>query len=131
MAAVTGASLYFRATVKPVERAEQTLVSPNGRYKAIRLSLWNNGSSPFCYQSVAVLPSKLPDRFAESDKIYQVYFAPCAVPAKAADAPALAWREGDALQITYTPGPGGFADTRLRRRVVDQSGSVRITYETR
>ena len=130
-AIVVGASIYFRATVKPVEKSVQILNSPDGRYKAVRLSLSNSGTSAFCYHSVSVLPSQLPNSFAESEKIYQVYFAPCALPPDPAQAPAAQWLGNDALQITYTPGPVDFNNPRLRRRVVDASERVRITYVTR
>jgi hypothetical protein len=130
-ALVVGASIYFRATVTPAAQSAETLASPDGRYKAVRFSLSRTGSSAFCYHSVSVLPAALPDSFAESEKTYQVYFAPCAVPPDPAHAPAMQWLGNDALQITYTPGPVEFDNPRLRRRVVDASGAVRITYVVR
>jgi hypothetical protein len=127
-AIVVGASIYFRATVQPVERSVHISNSPDGRYKAVRLSLSSAGASAFCYHSVSVLPAALPDSFAESEKTYQVYFAPCALPPDPARAPAMQWLGNDALQIAYTPGPAAFDNPRFRRRVVDASGTVRITY---
>ncbi len=130
-ALVVGASIYFRATVPPVDQSAETLPSPNGRYKAVRFSLARVGGSPFCYQSVSVLPASLPDSFAESEKMYQVYFAPCAVPPEQSHAPAMQWLSNDTLQITYTPGPAAFDNPRFRRRVEDASETVRITYVVR
>ena len=130
-ALVVGASVYFRATVTPADQSAETLPSPDGRYKAVRFSLTRGGTSGFCYHSVSVLPSQFPDSFAESEKQYQVYFAPCAVPPDPAQAPAMQWLGNDALQITYTPGPVGFDNPSLRRRVVDVSGKVRVTYVVR
>jgi hypothetical protein len=130
-AIVVGGSIYFRATVAPVDRATETLASPDGRYKAVRISWSKRGASPFCYHSVSVLPSSLPDSFAESEKTYQVYFAPCALPPDPRQAPAMQWLGKDELQIAYTPGPAGFDNPRFRRRVVDASEKVRITYVTR
>lgn len=128
---IVGASIYFRATVKPVDTSVQILNSPDGRYKAVRISLSRGGTSAFCYHSVSVLPSQLPDSFAETEKQYQVYFAPCAIPPDPSQAPVAQWLGNDALQITYTPGPEGFDNPRFRRRVVDASEKVRITYVTR
>jgi hypothetical protein len=130
-ALVVGASIYFRATVTPADTSVQILKSPDGRFKAVRIALSRSGASAFCYHSVSVLPSQLPDSFAESEKQYQVYFAPCAVPPDPAQVPAVQWLGNDALQITYTPGPVEFNNPRLRRRVVDASEKVRITYVTR
>jgi hypothetical protein len=130
-ALVAGASLYFRATVSPVERSVQILNSPDARYKAIRLSLSKSGTSAFCYHSVSVLPAALPDSFAESEKQYQVYFAPCALPPDPAQAPAMQWLGNEDLQIAYTPGPAAFDNPRFRRRVVDASEKVRVTFVVR
>jgi hypothetical protein len=125
------ASLYFRASVAPADTAVQILASPDGHYKAVRISLSRSGSSAFCYQTVSVLPAAMPDGFAESEKQYQVYFAPCAIPPDSAHAPTMQWLGNDALQITYTPGPAAFDNPRFRRRVVDASGKVRVMYVVR
>lgn len=128
---VAATSVYFRATVAPVDKSAQTLPSPDGRYKAIRFSLSRTGASAFCYQAVSVLLAALPDSFAESEKTYQVYFAPCAIPPDPSQAPTMRWLGDDALQITYTPGPAAFDNPRYRRRVVDASETVHITYVIR
>jgi hypothetical protein len=127
-AMAAGASVYLRITVKPVERASEMVLSPDKRHKIVSVSLWSNGKAPFCYHTVALLPAWLPDRFAESEKTYQIYFAKCAVPRDAAQTPAVEWTAADALRITYTPPPGGFADTRFRRRMVDASRAVKVSY---
>ena len=75
--------------------------------------------------------SVYPDSFAESEKAYQVFAQPCATPANPADAPQVAWLSNTALRITYTPAPAGFDVSKLRRRVVDASKFVHITYVTR
>ena len=89
------------------------------------------GSAPFCYASVSVYLAMYPDSFAESEKSYQVYWAPCATPAQAADVPKVQWLAKDALQVTYTPGPPAKDETKLRKRVVDASRYVQVTYVER
>jgi hypothetical protein len=130
-AIVAGASLYLRATIKPVDQASETSLSPDKQRKTVTFSLWSNGKEPFCYHTVAVLPARLPDHFAVSEKTYQVYFARCAVPHDPANEPAVEWTAANALRITYTPPPGGFSDTRFRRRAVDASRSVDVSYVAR
>ena len=66
--------------------------------------LSQGGDAPFCYSSVSVYLAVYPNDFAESEKSYQVYWAPCATPAKAADVPKVEWLAKDQLRVTYTAG---------------------------
>ena len=125
------ASVYVSRTVDPVEKTITAFPAPDGRYKAVVVSLSQGGSAPFCYASVSVYLAMYPDSFAESEKSYQVYWAPCATPAKAADVPKVQWLAKDALQVTYTPGPPAKDETKLRKRVVDASRYVQVTYVER
>jgi hypothetical protein len=128
---VAAVSVYVSRTIDPVEKTSAAVAAPDGRYKAVVFRLTQGGDAPFCYESVSVYLAIYPDDFAASEKGYQVYWSPCATPAKAADAPAVKWLSKDALEITYTPGPPAQDPTRLRRRVVDASRYVTVTYVER
>ncbi len=71
-----------------VDKSLTAFVSPDGRYKAVRLSLARSGAAPFCFESVSIFLAVYPDTFAENEKAYQVYATPCATPAKPGNAPA-------------------------------------------
>jgi hypothetical protein len=131
IAVAAAVSIYMSATVDKVDKTFTAFVSPDGRYKAVRLSLARGGKSPFCFESISIFLSVYPNNFAESEKAYQVYASPCATPAKPADAPQIEWLSNSALRITYTPAPPGFDTSKLRRRLVDASEYVRIEYVAR
>lgn len=130
--ALAGAvSLYVSKTVDPVEKTITAVVAPDGRYKAVVVSLAQGGGAPFCYESVSIYLAIYPNDFAESEKSYQVYWSPCATPAKPADAPTVKWLANDEVRITYTPGPPGPDPNKLRKRVVDASRYVKVSYVER
>jgi hypothetical protein len=131
VALAAAASIYVSRTVDPVEKTITAFPAPDGRYKAVVVSLSQGGTEPFCYASVSVYLAVYPNDFAESEKSYQVYWAPCATPANAADVPTVKWLAKDALQITYTPGPPAKDQSKLRKRVVDASRYVQVTYVER
>ena len=128
---VAGASVYFRSTVIPFDKDYLTLPSPNGRYKAVRLSVVRKTPPPYCEASISIFLTIYPDRFAETEREYRVYDAPCPTRGDPADLPEVKWLADDAVQITYTPGPPAADVTKLRRRVVDVSRAVRVTYVER
>jgi len=128
---VAAVSVYVSRTVDPVEKTITAVAAPDGRYKAVIFRLAQGGDAPFCYESVSIYLAIYPDDFAESEKGYQVYWSPCATPAKKADAPTVKWLASDAVEITYTPGPPASDPTKLRKRVVDASRYVTVTYVER
>jgi hypothetical protein len=131
IAVIAAISIYVSATVDKVDKSFTAFVSPDGRYKAVRLSLARGGTAPFCFESVSIFLTVYPDSFAESEKAYQVYASPCATPAKPADAPRVEWLSNTALRITYSPAPAALDSGKLRRRLVDASQFVRINYVAR
>jgi hypothetical protein len=128
IAVVAGVSIYVNATIDKVDKSLTAFPSPDGRYKAIRLSLARGGRAPFCFESVSLYLAVYPDSFADSEKAYQVYASPCATPAKPGNAPQIEWLSNRALRITYTPAPAGLDTGKLRRRLVDASEFVHISY---
>ncbi|HEX2539185.1 MAG TPA: hypothetical protein VHL13_12950 [Pseudolabrys sp.] len=131
VAIAAAASIYVSRTVDPVEKTITAVPAPDGRYKAVVVWLSQGGDAPFCYSSVSVYLAVYPNDFAESEKSYQVYWAPCATPAKAADVPKVEWLAKDQLRVTYTAGPPAKDPTKLRKRVVDASRYVTVTYVER
>jgi hypothetical protein len=131
VALAAGVSVYVSRTIDPVEKTVTAVPAPDGRYKAVVFRLSQGGNGPFCYESVSIYLSIYPDNFAESEKGYQVYWSPCATPAKPTDAPTVKWLASDAVEITYTPGPPASDPTKLRKRVVDASRYVKVTYVER
>jgi hypothetical protein len=131
IAVAIAVSIYIGATIDKVDKSFTAYLSPDGRYKAVRLSLSRGGSAPFCFESVSIFLSVYPDTFAESEKAYQVYAAPCAVPADPRKAPQVEWLSNNAVRITYSPAPAGLDKDKLRRRVVDASEFVHIAYVAR
>jgi hypothetical protein len=131
VALTAAGSVYVSRTVDPVEKTLTAVVAPDGRYKAVVFRLVQGGSAPFCYESVSIYLAVYPDDFAENDKGYQVYWSPCATPANPADTPAVKWLSNNEAQITYTQGPKPIEPGKLRKRVVDASRYVSVTYVER
>ena len=128
---IASVSVYVSRTIDRVEKTATAVVAPDRRYKAVTFRLSQGGSAPFCYESVSIFLSIYPDYFVESESSYQVYWSPCATPSNTADAPTVKWLSNDAVEITYTPGPPPADPTRLRKRVVDASRYVAVTYVAR
>jgi len=125
------ASFYFRASVAPFDKTFSSVLSPDGRFKAVRLVVTRQSPPAYCDASVSIYLAAYPDSFAETEKGYVVYAAPCPTPADPATLPEVQWLGNDSLQITYTAGPPAADASKLRRRVVDASRAVRVTYVER
>ena len=125
------ASIYFRGAVEPFDKSFSSTLSPDGRYKAVRLVVTRQTPPAFCEASVSIYLAVYPDSFAESEKGYVVYAAPCPTPIDPATWPAVRWLANDAVEIAYTPGPPAADPNKLRRRVVDASRTVKIGYVER
>ena len=128
---IVAGSLYFRSTVTPFEKTFSSTPSPDGRFKAVRLVVTRQTPPAYCEANVSIYLAAYPDSFAETEKAYVVYAAPCPAPADAASLPAVQWLAPDAVEITYTPGPPAADQSRLRRRVVDASRAVKVSYVER
>jgi hypothetical protein len=127
----TAVSVYMSYTVNPVQKTIVAVPSPDGRYKAVVMSLSHGGSAPFCYDTISIYLAAYPNDFVESEQGYQVYWSTCATPANPADTPAVKWLANNEAQITYTQGPTPADPRKLRKRVVDASQFVKITYVER
>ncbi len=125
------ASQYFRSAVAPFDKAFSSALSPDGRFKAVRLVVTRQSPPAYCDASVSIYLAAYPNSFAETEKGYVVYAAPCPTPADPATLPQVQWLANDALQITYTPGPPAADASKLRRRVLDASRTVKVSYVER
>jgi hypothetical protein len=91
-------SIYLAVTVEPAEKSITAFAAPDAKFKAVKITLTRGGNPPFCIDSIAVILGVYPDDFAERDKAYEVYAAPCA----ADRPPKIEWLANTALQISYT-----------------------------
>ena len=85
MACLVAASIYFAATVDKADKSISAVASPDGKYKAVRLTVSGDRPAPFCVDTISIFLSVYPDSFAASESNYEVYAAPCAAPAKRKD----------------------------------------------
>jgi hypothetical protein len=125
VALIGAASVYLASTVDRAEKSVVAAAAPGGKYKAVRVTFSNGGASPFCFDTISVFLSVYPDSFAESDKSYEIYGAPCAEPARRAELPHMEWLSDKALRVTYAPVANG-QTPRLKDH--DASRYVDVTF---
>jgi hypothetical protein len=126
MLALVAGSIYLAVTTDRADKALVAVASPDGKYKAVRLTVSNDTPAPFCVDSIAVFLSVYPDSFVASDSSYEVYSGPCAAPDKRAALPKIEWLANNKVTITYAPEPGAGKPPRLKER--DMSLFVDVTY---
>ena len=127
IACVAAVSVYVKLTVERPMKSVTAVASPDGRYKAVKVSVTLGRSASMCIDTISVFLAIYPDSFAESEKIYDVYAGPCAPSALRAVLPKMQWLSNTALQITYAPG-AGYNDKR-RMKTLDASKFVYVTFE--
>ena len=128
IAGVAAVSIYVSATIDKIDKAVAAVTSPDGRYKAVRVTLARGGAAPFCVDSISIFLSVYPDNFAENDKTYEVYAAPCAAPAKRAGLPRAEWLSNTAAQITYALASPAAGAEQPRMKPLDASHFVHVTF---
>jgi hypothetical protein len=124
--ALIAGSIYLAATTDRADKALTAVAAPDGKYKAVRLTVSNDTPVDFCVDTIAIFLSVYPDSFVASDSAYQVYTAPCAAPARRNALPKIEWLANNKVQITYAPEPGAGKAPRLKER--DMSLFVDISY---
>ena len=82
MLAMVGGSIYLAATTQRADKSIVAVASPDGKYKAVRLTVSGDKPVPFCVDTIAIFLSIYPDSFVASEGSYEVYAAPCAAPDK-------------------------------------------------
>jgi len=125
VAVIAAVSVYVNESIDKAEKTFTLAVSPDGKYKAVRVMLTRGGDKPFCIDTIAIFLSVYPDSFAESDRTYQVYSGPCAAPAHRAMLPKIEWLARDAVRITFPPEAAG---DKMKRKDIDASKFVHVTF---
>jgi len=126
MLAMVGGSIYLAATTKRADKTIVAVASPDGKYKAVRLTVSGDRPEPFCVDTIAIFLSVYPDSFVASDTSYEIYGASCVAPGKRAALPKIEWTSNKDVRITYAPAPG--ADKKPRLKTRDASLFVDITF---
>ena len=120
LALAAAASVYMNLTATRPEKTVMSVASPDGRYKAVRVSLTQYGA---CFDTVSVYLSLYPNSFAEREKTYRVYAGPCAPEGQRAELPKMQWQSNTALRITYPA-----AEAKRTMKPEDASHFVHVTY---
>jgi hypothetical protein len=125
MVLIVAASIYLAATTRRADKVIVAVASPDGKYKAVRLTVSGDHPVPFCVDTVAIFLSVYPDSFVASESNYEVYAGSCAAPARRQELPKIEWLSDKELRITYAP-----ASNLKPPRLKDHDGSlfVKIDY---
>jgi hypothetical protein len=124
-------SFYFVATVDRAARSISAVTSPDGKYKAVKVTLSRRGSAPYCFDSVSVILAAYPDDFGERDKRYEMFAASCAKFADGEPSPKIEWLSPDALRITHAVNAAGAASSKQVMRDIDVTETVHVTFAER
>ena len=122
---ITAASIYISRSVDKPDKTVTSVASPDGKYKAVRVTVARGGTQPFCVDTIAVFLSVYPDSFADSDTNYEIYAERCAAPADRATLPKIEWLARDTLRITVPPEAAGAG---VPRKDLDASLFVHVSY---
>ena len=129
MAAVVAVSFYIGATIPKADKSITAVASPDGKYKAVRVSISGGGAAPFCFDTISVFLSVYPDNFAEREaKTYEVYGAPCAAPGKRQALPKIEWLSDSAVRITTAPDLSAAGTKPPRMKTIDASRFVHVDF---
>ena len=127
VALAAAASIYVSATTDKATKTLSALASPDGKFKAVKVTLSEGGAKPFCFDSVSVMLAAYPDDTADRQKAYEVYAAPCGKFADGAS-PKIEWQSSTALQITRAAAPG---TKPARTKNIDVTKTVQVTVAER
>ena len=131
MAAVVAVSLYIGKTIPKADKSITAVASPDGKYKAVRVSIAGSGAAPFCFDTISIFLAVYPDNFAEREgKTYEVYGAPCAAPAKRAALPKIEWLSNSEVRITTAPDLSATDAKPPRMKALDASRFVHVNFVT-
>ena len=98
VAVLAAVSLYLSLTVDRTDKSFTAVAAPDTKFKAVKITLTRAGDPPYCFDAIAVILGVYPDDFAERDKAYLVYSAPCAADRAL---PKIEWQSNTELQISY------------------------------
>ena len=126
VALIAAWSIYVAATVDRAQKTIDAVLSPDGKFKAVRTTLSAGGAVPFCVDNIAVRLSIYPDDFDEHKNLYEVYNAPCGRAGGRTVSPKLEWLSATALQIAVAPHTAADAKS-IRMKDADISNTVHVT----
>ena len=122
VAVLAAVSLYLALTVDRADKSFTAIAAPDNKYKAVKITLTRAGDPPYCFDAIAVILGVYPDDFAERDKAYLVYSAPCAA------SPKIEWLSNTELQISYAKNSTAKPPTLKDH---DVTKAVRVTFVER
>jgi hypothetical protein len=128
VAVLAAVSVYFSATVDKPDKSVAIVVSPDGKYKAVKVTMAGGGTTPYCFDSIAIILGSYPDDFVELDKAYEIYSGPCGNFANREPSPKIEWLSGTALQITFSTHSTALNAKTARRKNIDVTKSVHVTF---
>jgi hypothetical protein len=128
IAGVIAYSIYLSATIDRPQKSVVAVASPNGKYKAVRVTFAAGGSKAFCFDIIAVFLTVYPNSFAESEKAYELYRAPCAAREKRETLPKAEWLSDTAVKITYAPDAAAADTKQPLMKPIDASNFVHVTF---
>ena len=128
VAVVAAVSIYFSVTTEKARKSVTALTSPDGKFKAVKVTLAEGGATPFCVVSISVMLAVYPDEFAQQRKEYEVFSAPCGRFANGESSPKIEWQSGTALRISWAAKPG---TKSARTKNIDVTKSVHMTFVER
>jgi len=129
VALIAAWSIYVRATVERAQRSIVAVASPDGKFKAVKITLASGGATPFCVDNIAVRLAVYPDDFDEHKNAYEVYAAPCGRFADGTPSPKIEWLSATSLRITAAPHPANAKNVRMKD--IDITKTVHVTFVER
>ena len=128
IAVFAGISFYYVAMVGRPVRTISAILSPDGKYKAVKVTMSHAGMTPYCFDSVSIILSAYPDDFGERDKRYEMFAAACAKFADGETSPKIEWLSPTALQITHAVNAAGPTSAKQVMNDIDVTKTVHVTF---
>jgi hypothetical protein len=124
VAVLAAVSVYIGATVDKADKSVAVFAAPDGKYKAVKVTMAGGGKAPFCFDSVSIVLGVYPDEIAENRKEYEIYSGACGVFANGEKAPKIDWLSNAALQISYPNNPA----KKPKLKDIDVTKTVHVTF---
>ena len=129
MAAVVAISFYIGATIPKADKSITAVASPDGKYKAVRVSISGGGAAAFCFDTISFFFPSIPTISPNAKaKTYEVYGAPCAAPGKRQALPKIEWLSDSAVRITTAPDLSAAGTKPPRMKTIDASRFVHVDF---
>ena len=128
VAAIAAVSIYVSVAIDKIEKTIAAIPSPDGKYKTVRITMRRGGAQPFCFDSVSVVFAIYPDDFAERDKAYEVFSAPCGRFADGEPSPKIEWLTATDLQIAYMAAPAATGARKTAMKPIDVTKTVHVKF---